>query len=124
MNDDLDLDNWEPEPIKLEVEQSMLSPSPFRVDPKDKKRRAVCILATSRRFLCPGCGMPRHVEPTYSGEEWHYFAQCSYCGARWCNAYHLMRRCQECGAKVPMTSRNPDGICNCQGESVRPFTSR
>jgi hypothetical protein len=117
---DLDLENWEPEPVK--APESMLKHAfPYREDPRMKERREKCLPAKTRRFECPGCGMPRWVEPVYSGEEWHYFGQCSYCGVTWAMAYHLMVKCEECGKKNPITSKNPIGRCECTGEVARPF---
>lgn len=113
------LENWEPEPVK--PAPITLKVSPYREDQKALDRRKKAIPATSRRFECPGCGIAKHVEPTYSGEEWHYFGQCSFCGAKWANAYRLMVRCQECGTKNAMTSRNPEGRCDCESEPARPF---
>jgi hypothetical protein len=117
-----DLEDWEPEPIKPDLEGIKKHALPYREDPKAKERRALCVEAKSRRFECPGCGIAKHVEPVYSGEEWHYLGQCSHCGVRWVNAYRLMVKCDDCGKKVPITSRNPEGRCNCEGgETPRPF---
>jgi hypothetical protein len=122
MSDLDDWENWNPEPVKPDLESLKKHAFPYREDPREKERKSKCIPATSRRFECPGCGMPKHVEPVFSGEEWHYFGQCSFCGVKWCNAYRLMIRCPDCGSKVPITSRNPAGVCKCQGDEVqRPF---
>lgn len=118
MSDEFDLEGWAPAPAKP---PEIPRPRPFREDKKAEERRKKCIPAMSRRFECPGCGLPRHVEPSYSGEEWHYHGQCSHCGARWTNAYNLMVRCEDCGKKNPITSRNPDGKCKCGDEVARPF---
>jgi hypothetical protein len=123
MSEDLDLENWEPEPAKPDI-KSMLShasASPYRADPGVAKRKALALPAYSRRFECPGCGILKNVDPVFSGDEWHYAAQCSHCGARWVNAYHLLRKCGACDKKVPITSRNPEGRCKCSNEVGRPF---
>jgi hypothetical protein len=115
------LENWEVEPVRPNLESMLRHASPFREDKKAKERLEKCIKATSRRFECPGCGIARHVDPIYSGEEWHYWGQCSHCGAKWCNAYRLMIKCEDCGKRNPVTSKNPDGKCRCNEEVARPF---
>jgi hypothetical protein len=121
MNDDfeVDLEGWEPKTAEPNLDG--WKKHAFREDPKAKQRRAMCVPAKSRRYDCPNCGIARNVEPTYSGEEWHYFGQCSHCGQTWVNAYHLMVKCEDCGTKVAITSRNPEGLCRCRGETRRPF---
>lgn len=119
--DFFDLENWEPAAPKPELESMLKHASPFREDKQAIERKAKCVPAKSRRFECPGCGIAKHVEPTFTGEEWHYWGQCSHCGAKWCNAYRLMIRCEECGKRVPITSKNPGGRCKCQEEVARPF---
>jgi len=116
-----DLENWDPAPIKPELKSMLNNARPFREDKLAEERRQKCIQAKSRRYECPGCGIIRWVEPTYSGQEWHYWGQCSHCGARWCNAYNLMILCTECGKNVPITSRNPNGRCNCQEMAARKY---
>lgn len=111
-----DLENWEPEPDW----KSMLNVSPYRVDKKAEELRANCEPPRSRRYDCPKCGIARNVEPTFAGDEWHYYGQCSHCGQTWVHAYALMRKCEECGKRVRVTSRNPQGRCNCEGVT-RPF---
>jgi predicted RNA-binding Zn-ribbon protein involved in translation (DUF1610 family) len=121
-----DLENWEPEveielePVKPDIQSMLKHASPYREDKKAKERLEKAVKAWSRRFECPGCGIDKNVDPTFVGDEWHYYGQCSHCGQRWAQAYYLMVKCEECGKKVPMTSRNPEGRCKCQGER-RPF---
>ena len=127
MSDDFDLAgwapdadgvlDWKPEPVRAPE----IKPRPFREDEKAEELRKRCIPATSRRMECPGCGLPWHVQPTYSGAEWYYNGTCGHCGATWTNAYHLMIKCEDCGKKNPVTSRNPEGKCNCGEEVARPF---
>ena len=118
---DFDLEDWEPESRQsagnLPDFQGFTHASPYREDFKAKERRAKCEDARSRRFDCPACGIPKNIDPVFSGDEWHYFGQCSHCGARWAAARYLMRECPDCGKKVPMTSRNPDGKCKCKGDT-------
>lgn len=120
MSDELEVE-WEPEPVKADVESLKKHASPFREDLKAKERREKCIPARSRRFECPNCGILKNVDPLYTGTEWHYWGLCSHCGVRWCNAYYILIKCEECGKKVPVTSKNPDGKCKCQGTVSRPF---
>lgn len=114
-------DEWDVEAVRPNLESMLKNISPYRVDKKAEERLAKCVKATSRRFECPGCGIPKHLEPFYSGEEWHYWGQCSHCGAKWCNAYRIMIKCTECGKKNPITSKNPDGRCKCQAEARGDF---
>ena len=124
MSEDFDLDNWEPEPAKPQLESMLSKARPFREDTRAEERRKACVPAVSRRYECPGCGIIKWVEPVYSGEEWHYWGQCSHCGTRWVNAYNLMVKCTECGTRNPITRRNPNGQCNCQEEVAGPFTKK
>lgn len=117
MSEDFDLEGWEPQPAKPALESMLSGARPFREDKKAEERRAKCIPAVTRRYECPGCGIPRWVEPTYSGEEWHYFGQCSHCGTSWVNAYNLMIKCEDCEKRNPITSRNPNGRCSCRGDT-------
>jgi hypothetical protein len=112
---------WEIEPVKPDLDSLQKHAFPFRQDPKEEERRKMCEPARSRRFECPRCGILKNVEPTFSGLEWHYFGQCSHCGAKWCNAYRLMIKCEDCGKRNPVTSKNPDGKCRCNEEVARPF---
>lgn len=117
MSEDFNLEGWEPEPVKPPLESMLSHASPYREDLKARDRRAKCEDARSRRFDCPACGIPKNIDPVFSGEEWHYFGQCSHCGARWAAARYLIRKCPDCGKKVPMTSRNPEGTCKCKGDT-------
>lgn len=105
-----DLEYWEPEPEK----------PVYRVDPKDEKFKALCEPGFSKSFDCPACGIQKNVDPVMAGDEWLYYGQCSHCGQTWVNVYALMRKCESCGKRVRMTSRNPEGRCKCDGVT-RPF---
>lgn len=122
MSDLDDLDNWEPEPTAADLQSMLRHASPFREDKRAQERRAMCEDAWSRRFECPGCGILKNVTPTFAGDEWHFYAQCSQCGVAWANVRCLLRKCDECGKKVPVTSRNPEGRCKCQGGIPRAFS--
>lgn len=122
MSEDIEIDfEYEPTPVKPEIGEMLKHASPFREDKQAAERLEKCVKAKSRRFECLGCGITRWVDPVFTGEEWHYWGQCSHCGAQWCNAYRLMIKCEECGKKNPITSRNPQGKCKCSEDTPRPF---
>jgi hypothetical protein len=122
MSDDFDLEGWEPQAAAPNLDG--WKKHAFRPDKRAEERLALAMRPRIRSFECPGCGILKNVEPTFATDEWHYVAQCSHCGTSWANARYLLRKCEACGKKVPMTSRNPQGLCNCTGEIERPFTGK
>jgi hypothetical protein len=114
------LENWEPQQAKAPNLDGWKKHA-FRPDKRAEERRAKCLPGRILRFECPSCGILRTVEPVFVGDEWHYYGQCSYCGANWAAARNLMRKCEKCGKRVPLTSRNPEGQCKCEGEVKRKF---
>jgi len=118
-NDLDDLEHWEPKTPEVNVES--WKKHAFRADERAEKRLKMCIQARILTFDCPACGIPKNIAPTFTGDEWHYFGQCSHCGTTWANVRPLIRKCEECGKHIPLTSRNPEGKCKCEGEARRPF---
>jgi hypothetical protein len=120
MSEDFDLEGWEPQAAAPNLDG--WKKHAFKADERAERRLKLCIPARILSFDCPACGITKNVPPTFSGDEWHYYGQCSHCGATWANARNLMRECEDCGKKVPITSRNPEGRCKCSSEGpAKPF---